>query len=439
MLGVNRNQVLILVVTAIVTGHRAAAADVFRITMEDAVQRAVRTNLELQASRKDVDLAQANLQRSGAWVPSNPYFSVGASGLAEGGSRAVGSGSGASVQSARPNLFAFLSQEFEVAGQRGLRRNAARYALDRESASIRQEEIGLATTVRSAFVRTLVNRERRIAARQAADLTAEILHRTESGTVSTSTDRIDRNTARIQHLRFVRSVAAMEQTYRDGLDTLRRLLDVPFDADIEPVGTPRADLPPLPPLATLVDRALQQRSDLQAFERAARGAEAQLAVIQRERIPNVTLSGSYSRFDSDDFAGGDLGLQLPLFQTRDADLIEAAAERDRANLQERDLRREVEREVREMRGAYELAVADLATYRDAILPMAEENLELNRRLLVKDEVNEVDVIHQQLETLSVRREYLDVLERANVSLFELERALGGSFEATDQPPPTPQP
>jgi cobalt-zinc-cadmium efflux system outer membrane protein len=429
-------RVLTFVTVIVLACDAGAAAEVLRLTIEDAVHRAVGSNLELKASRKDLDLAQANQRRSNTWLPSNPYFSIGASGLAEGGGR----GGSAGASSARPNLFAYLSQEIEIAGQRALRQDAARYGVDRELAGIRQAEVTLAATVKSAFVRALINRERQSAARRASDLTAEILRRTIAGTtLSTSTDRMDRNNARIQHLRFQRSAAAVEQSYQDGLDVLRRLLDVPFDEDIEPVGSPRVDLPPLPPLATLVDSAFRQRPDLQAFERAKKGAEAQVSVIRRERIPNITLSGSYSRFDSDDFAGGDLGMQLPLFQTRDADLIEAAAERDRAAIQEKDLYREVEREVREMRGAYELASADLATYRDTILPLAEENVELNRRLLVKDEVNEVDVINQQLEALGVRREYLDVLERANIALFELERAIGGPLDAVGSVTPTASP
>src|SRR5437660_1453236 len=49
-----------------------------RLTVDDAVARALAANLDLAVSRRDVDIARANLQRSRALMPSNPFLSAGA-------------------------------------------------------------------------------------------------------------------------------------------------------------------------------------------------------------------------------------------------------------------------------------------------------------------------------------------------------------------------
>ena len=82
----------------------AVAVDPLRLTMDEAVARAAAANPEVKSFNAAIQMAEARLRGSSAWLPSNPYFSGGA-GLT-------------SQPDVGPNFGFFLSQEFEIAGQR---------------------------------------------------------------------------------------------------------------------------------------------------------------------------------------------------------------------------------------------------------------------------------------------------------------------------------
>jgi cobalt-zinc-cadmium efflux system outer membrane protein len=334
----------------------------------------------------------------------------------------------------RPNIFASLSQEFEVGGQRGLRIEAAQYGLDRETSNAKQAQVTLAANVKSAFFRAMLNQERVRLAEQNLNLNTDLVRRTQTEQPSAPGEKLELNNVRIQESRVRRELAAAQQAHDDTTDALRRFLDLSPEADLTLVGSSEITLNPPLPVQELIDRARQQRADVQAFEQALKAADAQLRLQHRERIPNVTLSGSYSRFDSNNYAGGDVGFSLPVFQTKGPEITEAAAERQRAEFELQNIRREVEREVRETLRNYTTAYNDVQEYRNTILPLSEDNVQLQKRLLDRDEISPADLINQQIELIGARREYLDAVERYDIAAIELERVTGGA-PILDKPAP----
>lgn len=61
----------------------AAQGAPLRLTINEAGARATGGNLDLSASERTIDLA--NVQRSRAWLPANPYLSVGSQPTIAGG------------------------------------------------------------------------------------------------------------------------------------------------------------------------------------------------------------------------------------------------------------------------------------------------------------------------------------------------------------------
>jgi cobalt-zinc-cadmium efflux system outer membrane protein len=186
-----------------------------------------------------------------------------------------------------------------------------------------------------------------------------------------------------------------------------------------------------------VRAAAANRPDVQAFEHALAAADAQIEVIKRERIPNVTVSGSYSRFESNDFGGGDVGVALPLFQTKSADLQEATAQRVRLSAQLEDVRRQAEREVLDAYRAYELARREADLFRSTLLPLAEENARLQEQLRRRDEASDADVWNQKIDLLEIRKDYVETLQSLHLARFDLERAVGGQLPIPPTTFPTP--
>ena len=58
--------------------NRSIHADPLRLSVDEVVARAIATNLELRASRKDISVAEANLERSQSLLPTNPSVTAGA-------------------------------------------------------------------------------------------------------------------------------------------------------------------------------------------------------------------------------------------------------------------------------------------------------------------------------------------------------------------------
>ncbi len=396
-----------------------AIAEPLRLTMEEAVQRAIQFNLDLRASAQELEVAAAAVRRSSALLPSNPFLSVGASRRAETGGR--------------PNYFAFLSQEIEVAGQRKPRMRAATHNLEQEQANLQQKQIALVAEVKSTFVRAIAQRERARLLSEQVDL-AKNLAKIAQPRQATLPERIEANTLRLQTTRYERELWAAERELASQVDALRRLLDIEPSGELELVGNLDPVSFELPAITELVRAAQGNRADLQAFEHALAAAEAQIEVTRRERIPNITVSGSYSRFENNDFGGGDVGVALPLFQTKEPDLQEATAQRVRLAAQLQDLRRQVEREVREAGRAYELAQREVHLFQTTLLPLAEENVRLQERLLRRDEAGTSDLLNQKIEWLEIRKDYVETLQSLHLARFDLERAVGGQL-----PQPTPSP
>lgn len=410
---------LLCVSIAFVSSPPRAGAEPLRISLTEAVERALRANLELLASAKDVEVAAAGVKRSSALLPSNPFLSLGASRRAETGGR--------------PNLFAFLSQEFEVAGQRGPRIRAATHNLAQEQANLQQKQVALVAEVKSTFVRALAQRERaRLLAEQWQ--LAQELAKANAPRQATLTERIEANNALLQATRYQRELWFAQREGANQLEALRRYLQLDAAQDVELVGELEPTFETVPSLADLVRWALSSRADVQAFQHALAAADAQLEVARRERIPNVTVSGSYSRFESSDFGGADVGVALPLFQTKDADIQEATAQRVRLALQLEDLQRKAEREVREAYRAYETSQREVDLFRTTMLPLAEENVRLQQRLLQRDEASAADLLNQKVELLEIRKDYVETLEGFHVARFDLERAVGGKFPESAESP-----
>jgi cobalt-zinc-cadmium efflux system outer membrane protein len=284
----------------------------------------------------------------------------------------------------------------------------------------------LVAAVTSAFVEARVAVDRAKLARQSSETLQDLNKRVGgSKTHVSAAQRIDLNNAEIQEARARLDAAAAERVRDNAFTTLRRLVGAPLDQDIELLGSANAQIRPLPSPADLVARALRQRPDVVSQRHDLERADAQIALVQREQVPNVNLSANLSRFEGATLSGGDIGFQLPVFQRKTADLNEAIAERERARFALESAERTVQQEALEARRSCEATAADLQALRDVIVPKTEENVQLQGHLYERGEAAYSDWISAQLELLTVRREYLDAVQAYNEAWIELDRVVGG--------------
>ena len=157
-----RGGFLCLVMFALSVAPGAGQASPLRLTMEDTVDRALAASRDLRVSRKTVDIARVNLDRSRAWLPANPYVSVGAQDVVH--------------NQFGPNYGATLSQEFEIAGQRGKRVAVAEKGVVRAEWELRAAELTLVTNVKQSFIHALLGPERVALAQEGLEAAQQLSH-----------------------------------------------------------------------------------------------------------------------------------------------------------------------------------------------------------------------------------------------------------------------
>lgn len=390
----------------------SAAADPLHLTLEEALTRAQKANAALLATSADIQNAQAAVRRSQYWVPQNPFVSAG---LLQTPQAGFG-----------PNYGITLSQELEIAGQRWKRMAVADAALQKANWDQKQAELELNANVKMAYTRALLSLERVALTTRGTDGVSDLAQHEERSSGESRTGlAIDRNQVMIQDARSRRERNAAELEKAEAFDSLRYLLGLPADQDLELSGAVDRTVRPLRSERELVQLALERRPDLNAAQQDADRAEKQIPLVKRESIPNITLSGTYSRFEGDNFAGGDLGLYVPVLRGSDPELVDALADRDRTRYQREDLRRSIERDVRQARRVCVAAGEDLELSQNIIVPRSRANLELERQRYERGEVTAAEVIGLLIDSQYAEKEYLDAVQTYADAWVELEKTVAG--------------
>ncbi len=390
-----------------------STAGPLRLTVEDAVARAAAIDVTVSAARKDIEVAQANLERSTSWLPANPFVAGGAQ-------------HGTNV----PPTYTFsLSQEIEVAGQRDKRVGAATQAMETATWEMKTAEQNLAAAVKTAFVRALIGGDRVSVAQRNVDAARQLAEAVAIRKRPTDADRIDLNTAQIQESRARQELSAAQHAHSTAQDALRHLVGVPLEQQIELEGAVEREPKMLPPARDLVEVALRQRPDLIGLRHATERADLQLALSNRELIPNVTVSGTFLRFENESYVGGELGIPIPIFRPKTPEVREATAERTHIGLETQSLERQIENEVVAAERACRIAGDALQLQSHDIVPKSEENYSLETQLYDSGKATVSDLIGIQIDLLTARKDYVDSLEAYNTALIELERVTGGPLPA----------
>lgn len=403
-----------------------AVGEQIRLSLTEAVQRAAGATTEVSEGRRDLSLAKAEAVRSGVYLPSDPQLSVGAyySTIKED----VFNDDGELIdrRGYGPNYTFSLSQEVEIAGQRGFRVEAADRNTQRARLALRFQKENLLALVKTAFVHALAEGEKLAAAQQAAEAMQGLARSPgDEGERADASERLVINQLRIQQALARNQIARAQGSKNQALAALRRLCRFPDDAEIEPAGQLDTQGQDLAERQELVRRGLTNRADLAALQRAVEAADASLTAKQRARFPNVTLSASVSQFAGATLAGGELTAPVPLFFGNAGDVEEAIAERNQSARALDLLKAEIAKEVTD---AYEdnvAAAASLRTYHKEILPLHEENVRLQRRLVGNGDADITDLMGVLIDFSAAKIDAVGATEDYHAALIELQRAVAG--------------
>jgi len=387
----------------------------FSMTLSDAVEAALKNNPEIQAVRLEEGAAQGRLDQAGLLLRSNPVIEGSLSRkdtLPGGGEKAK-------------NYEVRLSQEFELAGQRGLRVDAARSGREKVLQDIRNRERVLIAAVKDAFARALAAKRKIDLAEEAVKLQEELVASAAVKFQTGDISALEQNLADVELGKSRRDRMLAERERREALLGLQELLGLKPSLSFSIEGELPSETPDIPGRENR-DTVAQNRSDVQSAAAAVQQAKAAMKLAGREAVPSVTVSGFYNHDTWLNEAGVMLSFPIPFFDRKQADRKEAAAKAGQALIKQASLERAIDRELEEAHANLVAATEELSLFKKDVLGKAMENLSLMNLAFKEGKFGFFEVRLAQKDTIDAQFAYLESQVRLQLALNAWEKATGGS-------------
>ncbi|RKH46479.1 TolC family protein [Corallococcus sicarius] len=323
------------------------------------------------------------------------------------------------------DVAAGVSQPFELGGQQGLRREAARAGLAREEALLRDAERLVVGEVASAFLRVLHAQERlklaNAALQAASDTVLATGHRFDAGDVPI----LDFNVARAARARIRVEATNAEGEVNALQDELRALLGVSFTEAASIQGDLRALA--LAPLRGPGGDKKLERSDLTALEEQEAQAQATATLGRREALPDVSLGVRYQREANETVLLGTLSVPLPLFARGQEARISAEAQVVGAQKALKAARQAVSNQMNAARIRFNARVEALDVFeQEGGLLLLTDNEALARRSYDAGELDLAGFMLIRRDVMETRAAWLDSLLQAGLARVRYAVEMGVS-------------
>ncbi len=389
------------------------------LTIELAVETALEHNPDLLAIRQEVEVARGRQVRSQLFNRFNPSLN----GQAWNRNN-PGSGNEADFQ-------VTLSQEVEVAGQRGLRREAAARNVSRVEAQVKDRERLITGQVKRAFFRALTLKKRLELRREIEKLNRRIRDASKARFEAGVAPIMESNLAEIRYGQSRKETFVAEASFRNALVNLRRLLGWEPDRAIELDGQLR-NSPRAVPLPDLLQIAQAQRPDLLAAKREVARVKAAMDLTRRLIVPNPTFQGFYQTETegpegASKLMGGGISIPLPVFDRKQGELVTQGGELNRGRHQMMAVTRNIEREVETAFQAYEAARRSVEVFEAEVLDRIEENFRFIEIAYREGKIGLLQLIVVQDDLITAQLSYVDSLGQFRVAEANLEQAVGGEI------------
>ncbi|MDE3010284.1 MAG: TolC family protein [Pseudomonadota bacterium] len=415
-----------------------AAADVQRLTLEQALALAEERNLQIELSGEQIDVARSALaEMRGALGPnvrltasqSNQTVNLVAQGFPKPG--------------AGPSLFPVLDGPFNAFDARlvfsqsifDASRSHQVHASERQVAEAEHQRAATAEQLASAVELAYIAVQQQVAEVDAAEgnlkLSHELLTQAQDQRKAGIATGVDVARAETRVAQDEYALTAAHNARGQGLLRLKRLLGLPAATAIE-LASPLAYQERTAPTAeAAVARAEAERQELRMLDERVAAAEESLVAAGDQRLPVVSVqaglgpSGSTPTQTVYLTRSIGVGVSVPLFTSGQID-----AQRDRASsalrtarLQREDARRQVEEDVH-------LALLSLATATEQVvaartsLALGERLLDLSRDRFVQGVADNLEVLDALNATTTARSRLIDAIAAHTAARANLDAALG---------------
>lgn len=391
------------------------------VSLQQIITIAKENNGELKALREESGISQAVKIRAALYP--NPVLEL------EGTTGALTGSNGEN------RLAVGVSQEFLIGGKREKRLAVSDAELLRFDNRFKDAERQLMAEIKSGYYDLLLAEVRRDLANRSRELNNQLLQIARERFGAGEIAELDVNLAKVETARSAGKSIEAERELVPLQQRLLSLMGVPSTQNLK-VAVPVETKSIAANLVELKALALAKRPDLKAAAAEKNKGEAEVALAEAERLPNVTAGVGFSWERSETSLGGleerntdyliglKLSVPITIFDRNQAGIKEALAKKNSAEIRQQFIRQNIEREVESAYWRLTSAEKSLNIYAREIIPQLTENLKLIQESYRLGETGILALIEEQKKYIEVNEGHLAALHDKNRAMAQLEAAVG---------------
>jgi cobalt-zinc-cadmium efflux system outer membrane protein len=392
------------------------------VALTDLVNEALARNRELQALRRQIDVARQRPAQARALDPPMAEATIWQWPL------------NTLDPATNTNMYMFmLGQQLPGRGKRDLRVAIAEkdIALAEADVTIRAQQI--VRDVRQAYAALFIARKAIDVHRASVELLRQIADASQAK-YATGARMSQQDVLKpiVELSKLHAEIITLDEQAGIALARLNVLLDRPPDAAIGPLIEPD-DAMPLPATEDLQRIAIERQPELQRARLEVERAEAELASARREYAPDFSVQGGYMLLPNQtDGLLARIGVTWPKAPWSrgkiDARISEHTAAADAARARAHAMETNVRLAVHEAWLRAKSAQARAAILRTTIVPQSQHTLELSRVAYQTDRVDFQTLIDNERMLLDAQLACIHALSDFTIATADLDRAAGISHE-----------
>lgn len=375
-----------------------------------ALELARKNNPDWRTAEQEVEMARGKITTARLLSPFNPVIEGQA-----GPRKAPGERTGA-------DYGVGLSLELEVAGQRGLRISEAERNLQRAEAGFQDFARTFRGKLARAFYRVLFARERVALQRRVENLNKTLVDVTKIKYNAGDVSGLEVNVSIVRYGQSRKETLDAERNLTQSQLELRRLIGV--NETFAPTGKLEGILPSFA-AAEVLNRALANRPDLVARRHELQRAEAEIALVRRQVLPNPVFGVSFNREGSGDKTVlGAFSIPLPFFNRRQGELESLEARRIQARAEVLALEKEIQKEVNQGLNQWEISRQSVELFQREVIEQIEENFRLLEAAYRERRIDLPRLLIMENDLVAANQSYLDGLASLREAAIQIEEASG---------------
>jgi len=395
------------------------------MTADEAVAYALAHNGELEAARKEIDVARAMVKQ--ARLRANPKLDID-------GTRQIPPGKDNSVM-------ASAMLPLELGGRR-----AARIAVAERELEVREKEVAnrerlLAGEVRMKYGEALAKALKLSFTDQSIEANQQSFNLVAARVVEGATPPLEQNMLLVELNRLKSMRESAEGAVEVALLELRNLIGMPPEQPLRLRGDFDHLVDQLPSIAEATERALRERPDLQVFRAMENLAAARIGHARAEGRLDASVTGGYERMNSSfpvfglnehgqlqpvqdvfHFLKFGVTLDLPVRNKNQGAIEAAVAESEAAKSRREFAELTIRREVASAYAQYERNTRAMEIFRVGAVEQAKNNLDVVRQTYELGSKTLIDYLGEQRRYIDLENDFIDAQLAVYNSRVDIARA-----------------